>query len=218
MPSISNGGFALKGILLVFLAVIVALVVGCGGGGGGGNSVPARTAFHVSVIDSGAGFPNAGDVNFVLLGTVGGYYQLESIRHISGSDIKLWNAAQFDWSLGRPSNVDASGVGVFEVRVCQGTAWQWHSGDLYDRWRVGGHLYALGYGPPGSAAPGWTVWDFDTTTYICGLSGYRMVISTYFLSRGRASATSGKPEHEVLTEEQMAVRKLTIANKILRGD
>ena len=192
-------------ILLVMVAVALAVLMGCGGGGGGGSS----TSFMCDVWDNGVGFYSSGPVNLVILGFSGGdptygTYQLETIHAISSSEIKSDLHARFSMSLGKPSYLNSIGVGVFEVRVTQGTLGHWSLSDVYDRWSSGGTNYALGYGPDGSAHPGWSVWAIGSTTYIGRLSDVGIDTDTWFISRGRSNSAKSAEKNALDLKQALA--------------
>ena len=174
-------------LTMLFVVLVMAVVAGCGGGGG-----DKATSFNVTITDAGAGFSNAGQTNLVLLGTANGIYRAESVRAIYASDIQDDRSAAFGWTLGDPVNVESNGVGVFELRVTQGVAGTWKSGDDFDRWQVNGHNYVLGYGPKDSRHPGWSIWDVNTASYVGALSSATVRIKTYFLYRSRSASSSSK--------------------------
>lgn len=167
---------------MVFVIFAVTIVTGCGGG-----SNDLGTSFNVKVIDSGCGFDAAGQTNFVLLNADD--YTLESARAIRSSEKVSDSRAEFQCSLGKP-RVDSTGVGVFEVRITQGAANTWRSSDEYDRWTVNDDTYVLGWGPPDSRYPGYSVWNLNTTAHVSALDGYHMVIETYFLPKYRVGTSS----------------------------
>lgn len=177
--------------LIVAFFTVAVVAIGCGG-----KNKDDTVSFNVAISDAGAGFTNAGQTNLVVLGTANGVYRAEVVRAIYGADIKNESSASFAWALGAPTNVESSGVGVFEFRVTQGVAGTWKSGDSYDGWKVNGHNYAAGYGPKESNYPGWSVWDATTTTYIGPLAGMAVNIRTYFLNRTRSVSLAAKPSDD----------------------
>ena len=190
---------------VVFLVAVAVMVAGCGGGGGGGGD--PVTGFYVTAYDSGCGFKQAIQPNIALLGTETGYYKQEVVRAIAGGDIKSDIKADFTWALGTPKDLDSSGVGVFEVRVTQGVANVWHSGDSYVRWTVNGHIYVLGFGPPTSNYRGWTVWDATSVGYVGKLQGYRMTIATHLLPRSGASVSGVASADDNIREQMKKIRE-----------
>lgn len=199
---------------LVFLLGFLCLVVfpGCGGGGGKDNSNNG-THFNVTVYDSGAGFQSAGQTNFVLLYTKDGTYYLESSRAIRSSEIKSNSRASFSSVLGTPRRVGSSGTGVYEVRIAQGAAGTWKSSDYYDRWKVNGNIYVLGYGPPGSNYPGWSVWDLLAVSHVCGLSGYNMTINTYLMYTNSSYSTLSMSKPSDISEDIVLEKMAQITAK-----